>query len=100
MVDRQCLRTDKLRTESRIEPRSRGLDKSEERQCVSGAVHQGRTIDDIHDSEADICVINSPREAAIAIVHLINSRNQNVALLALAVRTFYLFPEPAVGSYQ
>jgi hypothetical protein len=27
-----------------------------------------------------------PREAAIAIVHLINSRNQNVALLALAVR--------------
>lgn len=32
--------------------------------------------------------IDSPREAAIAIVHLINSRNQNVALLALAVRPF------------
>ncbi|EED23866.1 VHS domain protein [Talaromyces stipitatus ATCC 10500] len=28
---------------------------------------------------------NAPREAAIAIVHLINSRNQNVALLALAL---------------
>ncbi|KAE8556548.1 ARF-binding protein [Talaromyces marneffei ATCC 18224] len=28
---------------------------------------------------------NAPREAAIAIVHLINSRNQNVSLLALAL---------------
>jgi hypothetical protein len=27
----------------------------------------------------------SPREAAFEIVHLVNSRNQNVALLALAV---------------
>lgn len=27
-----------------------------------------------------------PRESAFDIVHLINSRNQNVALLALAVR--------------
>ncbi|PWY63256.1 VHS domain protein [Aspergillus eucalypticola CBS 122712] len=30
---------------------------------------------------------NAPREAAIEIVHLINSRNQNVALLALAIST-------------
>ena len=30
--------------------------------------------------------IGSPREAAFEIVHLINSRNQNVSLLALAVR--------------
>jgi hypothetical protein len=55
-LDRQCLRTDKLRTESSIEPRSRRLDKPEERQCVSGAFHQGRTIDDIHDFEADTCL--------------------------------------------
>ncbi|GAQ44449.1 VHS domain protein [Aspergillus niger] len=30
---------------------------------------------------------NAPREAAFEIVHLINSRNQNVALLALAIST-------------
>lgn len=29
-----------------------------------------------------------PREAAFEIVHLVNSRNQNVALLALSVRDF------------
>lgn len=31
---------------------------------------------------------NAPREAAFEIVRLINSRNQNVALLALAVGSF------------
>jgi hypothetical protein len=42
--------------------------------------------DDIQLTTHIMCVY-SPREAAIAIVHLINSRNQNVALLALAVRS-------------
>ncbi|KAJ5736924.1 uncharacterized protein N7483_002049 [Penicillium malachiteum] len=32
---------------------------------------------------------NTPRDASVEIVHLINSRNQNVALLALAVRPEY-----------
>ena len=31
-------------------------------------------------------LIGSPREAAFEVVYLINSRNQNVSLLALAVR--------------
>jgi hypothetical protein len=29
--------------------------------------------------------LDRPREAAVEIVHLINARNQNIALLALAV---------------
>lgn len=45
LSNRQCLRTDKLRTESRIEPRSRGLDKPEERQCVSGAFHHSTSLE-------------------------------------------------------
>ena len=32
-----------------------------------------------------LILLNRPREAAVEIVHLINARNQNIALLALAV---------------
>lgn len=70
----------KLRAKSGPEPRSRGPDQFQERQCVSR-----KHLNPDYVPHANPDSVRRPRESAIEIVHLINSRNQNVALLALAV---------------
>lgn len=71
------MRSTKLRAQSGPEPRSGRSCQLQEGQCVS------RTPPTPCIAHTDLFA--SPRESAIEIVHLINSRNQNVALLALAV---------------
>lgn len=77
---RKCLRPPELRAQPRSEPRSRRPDQHQEGECVSAC-----PVPSACSSSAYCLRACSPREAAFEIVHLVNSRNQNVALLALAV---------------
>lgn len=71
------MRPAKLRAKPGPEPRSGGHDQLQERQCVSRTAEKPLLC--------AMLISPRPRESAVEIVHLINSRNQNVALLALAV---------------
>lgn len=75
---RQCLRSPKYGAEPSFESRGLGSHKFQERECVRLTVL-------LQLQHIELTAGLRPREAAVTIVQLINSRNPNVSLLALAV---------------